>query len=57
MRCRTCGIATHWEPLVSNTDNRHGVNLNNLDPARLAQMRVRRFDGADTWTFLDEGAA
>jgi hypothetical protein len=55
VRCRTCGIATHWEPLVPNSDNRHGVNLNNFDPALLAQVEVRRFDGADTWTFLDEG--
>ena len=57
VRCRTCGVATHWEPLVPNSDNRHGVNLNNFDPALLAQAEVRRFDGADTWTFLDEGAA
>jgi hypothetical protein len=57
VRCRACGIATHWEPLVPNADNRHGVNLNNFDPALLAQVRVRRFDGADTWTFLDEGTA
>lgn len=35
----------------------HGVNLNNFDPALLAQVEVRQFDGADTWTFLDEGAA
>jgi hypothetical protein len=46
-------VATHWEPLVPNSDNRHGVNLNNFDPALLASVNVRRFDGADTWTFLD----
>jgi hypothetical protein len=40
-----------------NSDNGHGVNPNNFDPALLAQVNVRRFDGADTWTFLDEGAA
>lgn len=53
VRCRTCGVVTHWEPLVPNGDNRHGVNLNNFDPALLAAVQVRRFDGADTWTFLD----
>jgi hypothetical protein len=53
VRCRTCGVATHWESLVPNSDNRQGVNLNNFDPALLAQVNVRRFDGADTWTFLD----
>ncbi|MBX3635136.1 MAG: GFA family protein [Rubrivivax sp.] len=53
VRCRTCGVATHWEPLVPNGDNRHGINLNNFDPALLETVRVRRFDGAETWTFLD----
>lgn len=57
VRCRTCGVVTHWEPLAPNSDNHHGVNLNNFDPALLAQVEVRQFDGADTWTFLDEGAA
>lgn len=56
VRCRTCGIATHWEPLVPNADNRHGVNLINFDPSLLAQVKVRYFDGTDTWTFPDEGA-
>ena len=53
VRCRSCGVVTHWEPLVPNGDNRRGVNLNNFDPALLATVQVRRFDGADTWTFLD----
>lgn len=54
IRCRTCGCATHWEPLDPAQHARHGVNLNNFPPALLEQVRVRRFDGADTWTFLDE---
>jgi len=33
---------------------RHGVNLGNFDPAIIASVRVRKFDGADTWKFFDE---
>lgn len=53
VRCRTCGCVTHWEPLDPVETPRQGVNLNNFDPRLVAQVNVRRFDGADTWTFLD----
>ena len=52
-RCRTCGIVTHWEPLDPTPGARHGVNLRNFDPALVDALVVRRFDGADTWTFID----
>lgn len=52
--CRTCGSVTHWEPIDPVAGTRHGVNLGNFDPTLIASVRVRRFDGADTWTFLDE---
>ena len=32
---------------------KHGVNLNNFDPRLQESVQVRRFDGADTWTFID----
>lgn len=54
VRCRHCGSVTHWEPLAPEAGARHGVNLANFDPALIAAVKVRRFDGADTWTFLDE---
>ncbi|GHE26838.1 GFA family protein [Vulcaniibacterium thermophilum] len=53
VRCRSCGIVTHWEPLERTPGARHGVNLRNFDPALLESVVVRRFDGADTWEFLD----
>lgn len=31
----------------------NGVNLRNFDPKLLELVVVRRFDGADTWTFLE----
>ena len=52
-RCRTCGIFTHWEPVEPAIGARHGVNLRNFEPGLLESVVVRRFDGADTWEFLD----
>jgi hypothetical protein len=52
-RCKSCGIITHWEPVESKPGARHGVNLRNFEPALLDSVIIRRFDGADTWKFLD----
>ena len=54
IRCRNCGSVTHGEPLDPKPGARHGVNLRNFAPELLASVRVRKFDGADTWTFFDE---
>ena len=54
IHCRTCGCVTHWEPLETVPGARHGVNLGNFDRALIASVRVRQFDGADTWKFFDE---
>ena len=54
IHCRTCGCVTHWEPLAPALAAKHGVNLGNFDPSLIAAVRVRRFDGADTWQFFDE---
>jgi hypothetical protein len=53
VRCRTCGCVTHWEPLDPTHHPTHGVNLNNFDLALVEQVKIRRFDGADTWEFID----
>lgn len=53
VRCATCGCITHWEHLDPQPEARHGVNIKNFDPKLLESVKVRRFDGADTWKFLD----
>jgi hypothetical protein len=50
--CPTCGCVTHWESLKTEVD-RMAVNAQLIDPAEIADVRVRRFDGASTWTYLD----
>ena len=54
IHCRTCGCVTHWEPLQPTLGAKHGVNLGNFDPELIASVRVRRFDGANTWKFIEE---
>ena len=51
--CKICGCTTHWESLEVSETARMGVNMRMADPSAIAGIRVRRFDGADTWTFLD----
>lgn len=53
IRCRTCGCVTHWEPVEPSERSRMGVNARNLEPSRIAAVRVRHLDGASTWKFLD----
>lgn len=51
-RCATCGCVTHWLP-IPRTGKRMGVNFRNFDPRVTETTRIRRFDGAGTWQFLD----
>lgn len=52
-RCQSCGCATHWSSLDPKLTDRMGVNARLLDPKVLDGVRIRKFDGADTWEFLD----
>jgi hypothetical protein len=52
-RCSHCGCVTHWEPLQPRTDSKFAINARLLAPDALREVRVRRFDGADSWTYLD----
>jgi len=52
-QCATCGCATHWEPLTPQAGARLGINMRNFEPAQVGDARLRRFDGAVTWTYLD----
>ena len=54
VRCKHCGNVTHWEPLQPAAESKMGVNARLLEnPALTAAAVVRRFDGADTWRFID----
>ena len=53
MRCRHCGIVTHWSPLAPAPDAKLGVNTHVFAAADIGTPRIRLFDGADTWRFID----
>jgi hypothetical protein len=53
MHCKICGCATHWEPLDPKAGTRFGINARNFDPSAIDGVRVRKFDGADTWAYVD----
>ncbi len=54
IRCATCGCFSHWEGIDPNsTLDRMGVNSRLFTNLDTSSIRVRRFDGADTWKFLD----
>jgi hypothetical protein len=54
VRCRTCGCLSHWESLDPNsTSDRMGVNARLFDNVEINKIRIRHFDGADTWKFVD----
>lgn len=52
-RCPTCGCHTHWTAVPEGDGDRMGVNARMLEPEVLAKAKLRRFDGADTWKYLD----
>ncbi len=51
--CRTCGCTTHWENLQKDETDHMAVNFRMVDPEITQPLRVRHFDGADSWKFLD----
>lgn len=51
--CNTCGCLTHYEDVDERPDGRVAVNARMLDSDDIAGIRIRTFDGADTWKYLD----
>jgi hypothetical protein len=52
-RCKVCGNFTHWSPVDKSLD-RMGVNARLMPPELLADIRILKFDGANTWTVVGE---
>ena len=50
--CKSCGCTTHWESLTEEGEHM-AVNFRMCDPSELDKFTLRKFDGADTWQFLD----
>jgi len=52
-RCKICGCHSHWSAVDKSMD-RMGVNARLMEPNVLAAALVRKFDGADSWKYLNE---
>ena len=52
--CPTCGCLTHYrsEPGTDPAE-RLSVNMRMAPPEAWRDIRVRHFDGAESWAFLD----
>lgn len=48
--CRNCGCITHYTSAPSSTKSKVAVNFRLLEAKMLGELKVRYFDGADTWT-------
>ncbi len=52
-RCKICGNFTHWSAVDKAVD-RMGVNARLMPPELLTDIRILKFDGADTWKVTGE---
>jgi len=52
--CRNCGCLTHYESVEKLDDSRIAVNARMMSPADTADLKLRTYDGAETWKYLDE---
>ena len=52
-RCKKCGCVTHYAHRKKQRNSTIAVNAVNFDPSALAGVRIRHFDGADSWKYVD----
>jgi hypothetical protein len=51
--CENCGCTTHYESVEKEAGSRVAINTRMMRREDTAGIRVRKFDGADTWEFLE----
>ena len=51
--CNRCGCLTRYESIEKLEESRIAVNARMIDPTAIAGLRIRTFDGAETWKYLD----
>ncbi|MCZ6853556.1 MAG: GFA family protein [Gammaproteobacteria bacterium] len=52
--CSTCGCTTHYVSTKKSGVDRTAVNARMMDPADIESVPIKKFDGADTWTYVDD---
>lgn len=51
--CKNCGCLTRYESIKKSENSRIAVNARMMSPDEIRGIRVRTFDGAKTWKYLD----
>ncbi len=51
--CKTCGGTTHWQSFDPVARPWMAVNCKLADPDAIAGIKVKHFDGAESWEYLD----
>ncbi len=51
--CAKCGCTTHWDGAEPGYRGRRAVNMRLAEPEDIKDIRIRHFDGRNTWTYLD----
>ncbi|KKJ78650.1 aldehyde-activating protein [Kiloniella litopenaei] len=52
--CENCGCVTHWVATDKYPEPRIAVNARLFERHDIEGIKIRKFDGADTWSFIDE---
>ena len=50
--CKTCGCVTHYTPRKKQANPIVAVNASNFELDDMRGVRIRKLDGAKSWTFL-----
>jgi hypothetical protein len=53
VRCSKCGCFSHWKSLDPNKTDRMGLNARLFTNVEIDKIRVRHFDGANSWKYID----
>ncbi|AQS40313.1 hypothetical protein Sps_05244 [Shewanella psychrophila] len=51
--CQSCGCLTHYVTTDKVPDAKYGINFRMAPITKMKDIKVRHFDGADSWKYLD----
>ncbi len=52
--CKSCGCTTHWETLFPDEHPTMAVNFRMCTIDEQSKYEIRKLDGADSWTYLNQ---
>ncbi|NQZ79711.1 MAG: GFA family protein [Colwellia sp.] len=52
--CKNCACITHYRPTAIGNQKRMAVNFRLVDSKLLDSVKIRYFDGADSWEFINQ---